>query len=167
MKSRGFSLVEAVICVLILAVAVPPVLELMSAAGEDRADSVNTNRATALATLVLETVIADVASRDAGLGPAVLADRGAYLNDAESGLVTRIADLTEPYTRAGLTWELEIGERTASDGAVSVDPASNRFRQVTVRISYSSSAGGADGARRYVMPVSVMVADGDSAGQGG
>lgn len=161
MNRRAFSLIEAVMCVLLLAVAVPPVLELMGSAGEDRADTVNTNRATALASLVLETVVADVASSDPGLGPGVLSDPGAYLNSAETGLRSRLAAITEPYTRAGLSWELHIGPRVSSDGLVSSDQALNRFRLVTVRVTYASAGSRSPGAPQYVMPVSVMLPTGD------
>lgn len=164
MKRRGFSLIEAVMCVLLLAVAVPPVLELMGSAGEDRADTVNTNRATALASLVLETVVADVASTDPGLEPVVLSDPSEYLENAEAGLRSRLAAITEPYTRAGLSWELQIGPRVASDGVVSSDQTLNRFRLVTVRVTYASAGSGSAGARQYVMPVSVMLPTGDPDG---
>lgn len=153
MKRRAaFSLIEVVVCVLMLSLAVPPVLEMVRVAGADRADTVNTNRAVVLATLVLESVVADVASPDPLLGFDALADGASYLGEPRVGLVDRLAGVTGPYTDVGMTWELEIGPLVGPDGVADADPAQNRFRLVTVRVGFPSASGSS-----FVLPVSVMV----------
>jgi hypothetical protein len=144
-----------VVCVLILSLAVPPVLEMVSAAGADRADTVNTNRAVVLATLVLESVVADVASSDPALGFGALADSASYLSAASIGLSDRLAGVSQPYTAVGMGWTLEIGSLVGPDGVPDADAARNIFRTVTVRVTFPSASG-----EDFVLPVSVVVGGG-------
>ena len=153
MKLRpAFSLIEVIVCVLMLSLAVPPVLEMVRVVGADRADTVSTNRAVVLATLVLESVVADLASHDPLLGFDALADAASYLGEPQIGLVDRLAGVTGPYADVGLSWELEVGLLVGPDGTVDPDPAQNRFRLVTVRVGFPSASGSS-----VVLPVSVMV----------
>lgn len=148
----GFSLIEVIVCVLMLSIAVPPVLEMVGSAGADRADTVNVNRAVVLATLVLESVVADVASPDPSLGFDALADAGAYLDTPTTGLSARLEGVTQPFVAVGMDWALEMGPLVGPAGAVEADPTMNIFRNVTVRVSFPSASGG-----DLVLPVSVMV----------
>src|SRR5262245_62627691 len=66
-RGHAFTLIEAVVIVVILAIAVPVTLVTLDEANQRRADSVNATRATALATCVMEHMLADVASRNASL----------------------------------------------------------------------------------------------------
>jgi hypothetical protein len=151
-RRPAFSLIEVVVSVLMLSLAVPPVLEMVSLAGADRADTVNTNRAVVLATLVLESVVADIASGEPTLGFDALADPASYLNAPATGLSDRLAGVSQPYLAVGMAWTLDIGPLVGPQGVADTDPAGNLFRTVTVRVTYPSASGGG-----LVLPVSVMV----------
>jgi hypothetical protein len=150
--ARAISLLETVVCVLVLAVAVPPTLELLQSAGAERADSVNTTRAVLLATLVAETVIADASSPAEGLGPGAFGNAVSYLDAPGSGLRDRLASAAEPYVRVGMSWDVSVGPAIGPEGRPDPDPARNIFRAVEVRVDYP----GSDGGLRS-MPVTVVV----------
>ncbi len=150
--SRGFTLIEVVVIVLVLAIAVPPTLELLMSNAASRANTINTSRATLLASSVLECVIADVASGDASLGFDALTDSAVYLDAETTGLYARMAAPTQALRDLGFTYEVEIGGLVSSDGSVSLDEDENIFRTVTVLVGYPSSDGGS-----YSLPLSVMV----------
>lgn len=149
---RAFTLIEVVIAVIVLAIAVPPTLNLLDSAGAGRADAINTSRATYLATTVLESVMADLTSTQETLGFDALGDESAYLNTPVTGLYARLEGIVEPYTRMGLTYSVGISELVSSDATVSDDIDENVFRIVTVRVSFPSATSAA-----YTMPVSMMV----------
>ncbi len=149
---HGFTLIEVVIMVLVLAISVPPTLEILMSNAASRANVINTARATMLASNVLECVIADVSSTEENLGFDALDDSSAYLSTPTTGLYARLATSNQSYTDLGLAYTVEIGALVGSDGLVSLDADENVFRTITVRVSYPS----ADGAA-YQLPVSVMV----------
>jgi len=149
---RGFTLIEVVTMVLVLAIAVPPTLEILMSNSASRANVINTARATMMASNALEGFMADVASNDAALGFEALADANAYLNTPTTGFYARMASSMQSFTDLGLTYTVDIGALVASDGAVSGDAGENIFRTITVRVAYPS----ADGAA-YELPVSLMV----------
>ena len=151
---RAFTLIEVIIAVIVLAIAVPPTLNMMDSAASGRVDAINTTRATFLSTIVLETVMADMNSRHETLGFAALADEEAYLNTDTVGLYDRLVDSTQAYTDVGLSYTVSIGELVGSDGEVSEDEEENVFRVVTVRVAYVSASRDA-----FDMPVSVMVSE--------
>ncbi|MFG0245830.1 MAG: prepilin-type N-terminal cleavage/methylation domain-containing protein [Phycisphaerales bacterium JB052] len=151
-KLRGFTLIEVVIAVIVLAISVPPTLNLMDSAASGRADAINTTRATLLATSVLETITADLSSNDPGLGFDALSDAGAYLDTANTGLKARLESTLEPYTSAGFTYSVSIGTLVSSDGTVSADADDNIFRIITVRVVFPSAS-----TASYELPISVMV----------
>ncbi|MBL4591530.1 MAG: prepilin-type N-terminal cleavage/methylation domain-containing protein [Phycisphaerales bacterium] len=153
-QRRGFSLIEVVIAVIILAIAVPPMLGLLDSTAARRADAVNTTRATILASSVLEGVLADVASTDALLGMAALDDANAYLNTPTTGFVARMMNTTTSYVKYGFTYTVEIGSLVSADGTVSASSGENIFRVVTVRVVYPSAVG-AD----FSLPISLMVTE--------
>ncbi|MBL4697202.1 MAG: prepilin-type N-terminal cleavage/methylation domain-containing protein [Phycisphaerales bacterium] len=158
--NTGFTLIEVVIAVMVMAIAVPPTLSMMDSASAGRVDSVNTTRATFLSTIVLETVMADMTSSDAGLGFDALINSSAYLDtppgaaDVTLGLYQRLTTITEPYTQVGLGYSVEIGALVGSDGQVSVVESENVFRMITVRIQFMSASGD-----QISMPVSIMVSE--------
>lgn len=151
-SARAFSLIEVVIAIIVLAIAVPPTLNMMESAGAGRVDAINTTRATLLATSVLETVTADVNSEAAGLGFDALSDSATYLSDPGSGLYARLESSLEPYTAAGLTYSVEIGGLVAADGNPSGDADENIFREVTVRVSFNAAS-----SASYQVPFRTMV----------
>jgi len=152
--SRAFSLIEVVMVVVILAIAVPPTLGILMDNASSRADTINTSRATVLASSVLEGILADAASSDDALGFDALADADAYLNTPTTGFVDRMRPITDDHAALGLSYTVQIGELVDATGAVSGEPDENIFRVVTVRVRYPS-ARGAD----MVMPVSIMVSE--------
>ena len=149
---RAFSLIEVVIAIIVLAIAVPPTLNMMESAGAGRVDAINTTRATLLATSVLETVTADVNSEAAGLGFDALGDAATYLNDPGSGLYARLETSLAAYTDAGLSYSVDIGGLVAADGNPSGDADDNIFREVTVRVSFSAAS-----SASYQVPFRTMV----------
>lgn len=151
---RAFSLIEVVIGVMVLAIAVPPTLNLLEDAGAGRADSINTTRATMLGTSVIEMITADISSNADGLGFEALADSGVYLDAPNTGLHDRIEPFIEPYLNASLDYTVEIGPLVGSDGAVSADADENIFRVITVRVAFPSAF-----TSSYVVPISTMVSD--------
>ncbi len=151
---RAFTLIEVVIAVIVLAIAVPPTLNMMDSAASGRVDAINTTRATFLSTAVLESVMADMTSRDELLGFAALADEDAYLNTETTGLYARLVNVTRAYTDVGLSYTVSVGELVGSDGEVSEDEEDNVFRVVTVRVAYVSAS-----SDSFDMPVSVMVSE--------
>lgn len=152
MKPRAFTLIEVVIAVIVLAIAVPPSLGLLDSSAANRADTVNSTRATLLASSVLESVIADIASTDESLGFAALEDPAAYLSTPGTGLYARLSASLATFGKYGFTYTVDIGELVSVDGTVSATESENIFRMVTVRVGYRSATG-AD----HELPVSIMV----------
>lgn len=151
-SSRAFTLIEVVIAVLVLAIAVPPTLNLMDTAAAGRVDAINTTRATLMATSVIESIVADLSSTDPALGFEALADSDAYLNTPNTGLVARMSSALGPYTDAGFKYSVSIGTLVSEDGTVSGDADENIFRIITVRIGFTSAS-----SSSYQLPVSIMV----------
>lgn len=151
-RRRGFTLIEAVAVVLVLALVVPPTLGWMQASADRRADSVAAMRATTLATLVIENVIADAASTAPGLGFAALATPTTYLDTPTTGLRARLESLTSGYEAQGMSYSVEVGALVDSTLSVNADAAANLFRVVTVRVTCPSATGPA-----FVITVPVVV----------
>ncbi|MCW5753887.1 MAG: prepilin-type N-terminal cleavage/methylation domain-containing protein [Phycisphaeraceae bacterium] len=133
---RGFSLLEAVVVVVVLGLVVPSSVSMMQRTSEARIDAVGIMRATFLAEGVLETIVADMASPHPGLGFDALDDIVTYLEAPEIGLRTRLADFVAPYAGAGLSYEVSVSPRTAWDGDISPDIARNQFRTITVTVRF-------------------------------
>ena len=151
---RAFSLIEVVIAVIVLAIAVPPTLNLMDSAGAGRVDAINTTRATLMATSILETVMADVTSADEDLGFAAFEDTSTYLQHPVEGLYARLQSPLEPYTSVGLSYTVEISELLSQDGTVSTETDENIFRQITVRVTFVSAS-----TASFEIPLSSIVSE--------
>lgn len=149
---RGFSLLEVAASVLLLAVAVPPTLELLASAGEDRADSVQITRASLLATLLAESIMADAASTHPSLGFDAFNDSAFYLDDPTTGLRARTETIAAPFGSVGMTWAIDIGPATDPDGIVRADGELNVVRQITVLVRFPSATGD-----DRVMPLALIV----------
>jgi type II secretory pathway pseudopilin PulG len=143
-RRRGFTLVEAAVVIVALAISLPATLVWLNEANERRNDGVNATRATALGTLVMEQVLADVSSKSAGLGFAALASPATYLNTATTGLVARLSAITSLYTGMGMNYTVTISDLVSKSGVSTGDAAQDVFRTITVRVSYN----GSDGALR-------------------
>ena len=149
---RAFSLIEVVIAVIVLAIAVPPTLNMMDSAGAGRVDAINTTRATLMATSVMETVLADITSSNENLGFEALDDTNAYLRYPNEGLYFRLSSALEPYTRVGLNYTVDISDLVSQDGTISEDESDNIFRVITVRVSFQSAS-----TASYEVPMSTIV----------
>lgn len=153
-NTRGFSLIESVVVIIVLAISVPPSLQLLDSAAATRADAINATRATLLGSSVLEQVLGDVHSSDAALGFDALADSSAYLSTSTTGLYDRITPLTDTYTALGLTYSVTIGPLAEADGTVTGDTALDVYRRIIVTVSYPSATEGT-----IDMPISAIVAE--------
>jgi type II secretory pathway pseudopilin PulG len=142
----GFTLIEAVVIVLVCAIALPATLTWLDEANQRRVDSVNATRATALGTCVMEHILADVSSKSPTLGFGALANSNAYLNAAGTGLQARLSSITSLYTGMGMTYSVNIGSLVDRTGAVTGNPTNDVYRIVTVAVSFT----GADGSPRTV-----------------
>lgn len=153
-RFRAFSLLEVVAVVIALAFAVPTMLAWFQDSTSSQIDAVNINRASTLATAVMENVIADIASTQPNQGFTALADRTAYLDTASTGLRARLASITSPYASMGFSWDITIGSLTDYRGTVTGSSRLDVFRQVTVTVTFPSARGGT-----LTLPVYFRAAD--------
>ncbi len=153
-STRGFSLIEAVVVILVMAISVPPSLQLLDSAASTRADAINATRATILGTSVMEQILADVHSSAPGLGFDALADADAYFNTPVVGLIARIDGMTNAYTTLRFTYAITIGPLAQADGVISGDTQLDVYRRITVTITYPSASAG-----DINMPITTVVAE--------
>lgn len=137
---RGFTIAEAAIVTLVLAVSVPPAAFMLQEVGRDQSDAIQSARAVFLAEAVLEQVVADVASDDAGLGFGALASAASY----ESGVRSRLSWVETPYVAAGLSWDLAVGGLVGPEGNATGDVDQDVFRMITVTVTVPLSTGDSD-----------------------
>ncbi len=151
---RAFSLLEVIAVVIALAFAVPTMLAWFNDSATSQIDAVNINRASTLATAVMEHVIADVASNQSGQGFTALGNRITYLDTPSTGLRARIATIAAPYESIGFSWDLTIGSLTDYRGTASGDVRLDVFRLITVNVTLPSARGGT-----LTLPVSFRLTD--------
>lgn len=140
-RPAAFTLIEAIVTMVILSVAVPPALSMLGDAAAARRNSVAATRASWLATAVLEHILADMHSGEPGLGFEALADPNTYLNGFESGLVTRLKVMGLFYQERGVTYTVTIGGLFDRAGAVTGDPGRDVYRYVQVTATWTSTFG--------------------------
>jgi prepilin-type N-terminal cleavage/methylation domain-containing protein len=140
-RRTGFSLIECVICIVILAIAIPPSILFLDQATSQRVDAIRTMRASFLAASIAETVLADTASTSPGLGFSALSNSAAYLNTPGTGLLARVATITDGSVDGDTTFQVTIGPLVNSSGIVSPTATANVFRRVTVQVSFLRSDG--------------------------
>jgi len=139
---RGFSLLEAVVVVLVLSISIPTTIVWTDAAVSRRADAVAAIRATAYASAVMETILADVSSASAGLGYASLSTPTAYI-DGPSGLRARTAAFGTLYEDQGMRYAVAIGNPVSASGLATGSPSVDLFRGIDVTVSFPLADGGA------------------------
>lgn len=139
-RVRAVALLEVVIVVVVLAIAIPPTLAWMMDASAQRADAVNTTRATVLATTVMEHIVADAYSSSTGRGMSAFASASTYLDTPSTGLKARLAGITAPYTAAGLSYSVTIGTLVNAAGVTTGDAAQDVVRPVTVTVTFPRAA---------------------------
>ncbi len=138
---RAFTLIEAVVVVVVLAVSLPPTIMWLDQSTSRQADAASATRATFLASSVLETVKADVASASPGLGFAALANSAAYVDTPFTGLRARVATTLQPMLDMGLEYDVSIGELVNENGVVDASTPKNIFRIVSVTVTAPSATG--------------------------
>ncbi len=126
-------------CIIVLAVAVPPTIAFLDQSAAERTDAVNTARATTLAQGVMENVLADVNSPASGLGYAALSNTATYLDTPSTGLRSRIAPMTQLYTDMGMSYTVTATAEVSSTGVTTGVPGQDVFRIVTVTVTFSSA----------------------------
>lgn len=131
---RGFSLVEVVVVIVVLALIVPPSVLTLQDAAMNRADAVNITRAAILAESVIESVVADAAGGEAHTGFQAMADVTEYLDNAENGLRARLAAVLGAYP--GFTLDLDISDLVDASGEVNADSDANRYRRVVAVVRF-------------------------------
>ncbi|MFM9957163.1 MAG: hypothetical protein ACKVZJ_03740 [Phycisphaerales bacterium] len=146
----GFSLVEAIVVVIVVSLLVPPSVSMLQQAQTSRMDSTNTLRAGVLARAVMEQVLADASSPSASRGMAALANPTTYLDTGTTGLKARLASVTSAYQTLGLSWDLSIGGLISQSGSADADSTKNIYRAVTVTVTWNSARSGV-GARSYAL----------------
>ncbi|HYF15508.1 MAG TPA: hypothetical protein VD971_10610 [Phycisphaerales bacterium] len=131
---RAFTLVEALLVVIVLAIAVPASTMFLDQRAAQRADAATAARATVYAQAVMEFVLADAASGHALLGYAAFADAGTYVDDPATGMRARFANVSAPYEALGYTFDVAVGPEVSASGAATGDPSKDLFREVTVTV---------------------------------
>lgn len=140
-RARASTLLECIVVIVVLALAVPPTLSWMAQSADERADQINSIRATTLAQAVMENVLADTMSTAAGLGFSALSNTSAYLDSPVTGLRARLAGVSSVYESLGMSYSVVVGDVEDSAGAVNADTSLNLFRTVKVTVSFPLSDG--------------------------
>ena len=154
MTRRAFTLIEAIIAMVVLSIAVPATLALIHDATVARAETTTSTRAAWLGSMLIEQILADVASDDPQLGMDALADDEAYLNDADTGLFARLDQAIAPFENAGLDATGDIGPLISESLSTSGDPDQDIYRQITVTVEWNALGGGQRNA-----PITFLVTD--------
>jgi prepilin-type N-terminal cleavage/methylation domain-containing protein len=154
MNKRGFTLIEAVIAIVVLAIAVPATTAMIRDATVARADSAQTARALWLGNAICEQMLADAASDDPALGMEAFEEQYAYVNAPDTGLRDRLETLLSDYEPFGMDFALSIGPLVAVSGIASGDPERDVYRSVELRILWRSATGDQNS-----MPLSLIVTD--------
>ena len=142
-RSRsGFTLIEAIASIVIIATIVPTSVLMMRDAATARIDAIQVTRATWLATAVAEQIKADSASTAPALGTAAFADTSAYLTDPD-GLYDRLTDLSTFYATSGITFDVSISALVSDSGAATGNADEDIYRYIQVNISWTSDRYGA------------------------
>lgn len=138
---RATTLIEAVVVVMVIALAVPPMLTVVNSTADSRAEAVTISVATTLAHGVMERVLADVYAGEEAPGIEALADADAYLNAPGTGLYERLEWLAEPYEDRGITYTVEIGALVGAEGLATGDASSDVYRKVEVVVGVPGATG--------------------------
>lgn len=139
-RHRGFSLIEAVACMVALSIAVPACMFPLRDAAAARVSALQTERAATLSGAVLETLLADVASANPALGFDALAQANTYLNGAD-GLYDRLEPMADIYAEHGMTYAVSIGPLVSSSGVATGDPDEDAYRWLSVTVRWRNTKG--------------------------
>ncbi|MGP1347315.1 MAG: type II secretion system protein [Phycisphaerales bacterium] len=146
-RRAGFSLVELIAVIAVLALMVPTALSMLESAARQRTGASKALVATSFAASIGEHIIADMHAGDPAIGFEALDDMNAYLNDPNTGLRTRLAWLIGHHATLGYELDIEIGALMSADGTATGDPDLDLFRRLTVVVSWSDPGDGAQSFR--------------------
>ena len=149
LQRRGFSLIEAAIITVMVALAVPPSVRMLEAASSERADRVMIGLATSYSGAIMEQILADVSVH----GLEAIAEP-TYITDPITGLLSRLEWVTTPYENRRISATVDISGLVGQDSTVSPNPSENLFRLVTVRIKVPTARGS-----ELTIPLSMMLAE--------
>jgi len=133
-RRRAFTLIEAVLVVIVLSVTVPAGMRLVGSAERSQRESELSATAVSVARSLAEQVLADVNASDR-FGPEALADASTYLDDPSEGLHARTAWLFASEPASLMTPEVTIGGLGAG-----TEPG---FRRIVIVIRYATHWGAA------------------------
>ncbi len=150
-QCSGFTLIEAVVAMVVLAIAVPMGLAMMRDAAIVRVSSTQTSKAFWLANAVVEQVQADLDSSTTGLGFDAMSDANSYLNDAPDALRTRLASVVTDAEAYGFSWSVVAGALVDANGLTTGNTDEDIYRVVTVTVSWTNPMGQAQ-----TFPLGVM-----------
>ncbi|MHC4216884.1 MAG: type IV pilus modification PilV family protein [Planctomycetota bacterium] len=126
-RPSGFTLIETVVAIVILAVAVPPMLWAVAQAQQQRANPMLASKARWLAVEKLEDVIAD--RHSTGRGWAWLEDTATYYPDEAKGSITGYPQFSRTVTENETLADLVTGD---ADGG---------YKTVTVTVTWTNAEG--------------------------
>lgn len=138
---RAFTLIEALIAIVVLAIVMPVAMTMLGDASIDRARAEEITRASWLLSAVSEQVLADASSDAPGFGIGAFEDSDAYVDAPGTGLRDRLTPLLSTYTDRGMTWEVAVGPMVSAQGEETGDPSLDLYRLVTVRAAWTDLRG--------------------------
>lgn len=139
---RGFTLIEAIITIVVLAIAVPSVLAMVHDASLSRIDASNNSRAVWLTRSISEQLLADASSDHPALGMAAFDDPHTYLHSMPNGLRSRLRDLTDDYATFGIEWSVILGDVVSADLSATADPSRDLYRPAAIVITIPGAGSG-------------------------
>ena len=154
MRRRGFTLIEAVIAMIVLSVAVPATLALVHDATVVRAESAMSTRASWLGSMLCEQILADVASASPELGMTALEDDRVYLDDPDTGLFARLGSAMQDYVDQGLEAAVQIGPLVSQSLSPTGEADQDIYREVVVTVSWNTVRG-----EERTAPITFLVTD--------
>ncbi len=142
-RHLGFTLLETVAAVIVLAVAIPATMGSLSDAANARRDGATALRAATLARAAMEHVLADVHSGAPGLGFDALSDSAAYVEAPVTGLMARLAPTLEAYEAFAMGCEVRVSGLVDYSGVSTGSAEADVCRDVTVVVTFPALRNGA------------------------
>lgn len=148
----AFTLTEAIVVVVVLAIAVPPTVSAFRDASLAGVSHRRTVEAETYACAILETILSDVYADTSSIN-----FDGIASPSYEADLPARLAGLDRFYGDRGFTFDLTVSARVGHDGRPAA-PGSDLYRYVTVIVSHTAGP-----QPRELARASLLVADMDGA----
>ena len=137
-RPNGFTLIEGVAAMVILAIAVPVSVIMTADAASVRGAAAQRERAVMLVDIVRTEIVADMASPSDGGGLTLLDNLSIY----EDVLRARIEPLAAPYEEAGASWTIRAGAPVGPLGVGSLDADLNIYTPITIVVTWQDAREG-------------------------